>query len=65
MRDRCPENLKALAMKAVANMSQFLESQHPGPTVEVLLTSVRVLTRVLPAILSDPVLQEWCWERHR
>ncbi|CAN0060483.1 unnamed protein product, partial [Scytosiphon promiscuus] len=60
-----PDNLKLLARAALTNISQLMESQQPSPPLTTVYASIRVLTRVFPALLSDPGLRSWCWTRRR
>ncbi|CAM9599659.1 unnamed protein product [Pylaiella littoralis] len=63
MRVLQPGNLKLLAREALSNISRFMESRQTSPPEFTVHASVRVLTRVFPALLSDPGLRNWCWRR--
>ncbi|CAN0484909.1 unnamed protein product, partial [Ectocarpus sp. 12 AP-2014] len=63
MRLRQPGNLKLLAREALSNISRFMESRQTSPHMVTVYASIRVLTRVLPALLSTPELRSWCWAR--
>ncbi|CAN0259146.1 unnamed protein product, partial [Ectocarpus sp. 4 AP-2014] len=63
MRLRQPGNLKLLAREALSNLSRFMESRQTSPHMVTVHASIRVLTRVLPALLSAPELRSWCWAR--
>eukprot|EP00752_Nemacystus_decipiens_P011806 g10475.t1 len=65
MRVLQPENLKLLACEALSNISRFMEARHTSPQPHTVHASIRVLTRVFPALLADPDLRSWCWERRR
>lgn len=49
--------------QALSNISRFMESRQTSPPEFTVHASVRVLTRVFPALLSDPGLRNWCWRR--
>ncbi|CAN0433612.1 unnamed protein product, partial [Ectocarpus sp. 8 AP-2014] len=40
-----------------------MESRQTSPHMVTVYASIRVLTRVLPALLSSPELRSWCWAR--
>ncbi|CAN0414351.1 unnamed protein product, partial [Ectocarpus fasciculatus] len=63
MRLRQPGNVKLLAREALSNISRFMESRETSPHMVTVYASIRVLTRVLPALLSAPELRSWCWAR--
>ena len=59
----CSPTSAPASEQALSNISRFMEARQTSPQLCTVFASIRVLTRVFPALLADPGLRSWCWER--
>jgi hypothetical protein len=62
--DSQPDNLYTLALKSLANVTKFMETEYEGPGVDVLTTSVRILLQLVAAPRVREEMEAWFWEAH-